>query len=418
MSLPIRKERAAGNPEKALELLSRTSLPEEEKNRLLYHIEAGLLYHLTGNYSESNKFFENAEWISDEMYTRSLSQEAAALLTSETILPYRGEYFDYLFVNYYKMLNYLYLGMFESALVEVRRINYKLSLFEEDAAMLHWLTGMLHRASGEESSALIEYMKAYRAYKETYPEKYGISLPESLKKDIAVFSRESRLPRIKEFPKDIRESYSPPKDYGSAIFIVETGLAPMKYAVHINADIPQHMRQEHDEVLADIYHISVSIPEYAPPEDPVRDISIRIGSENIKPDLAEDIGGLAIRKFNEKKPLILAQATARAVTKYVAYRAARGEDADDFLRVLLGSAVNIAGAITEEADTRSWLTLPGRVYVLREYLAPGDYNFNLQTISQSGRRGGEEGSFSLKQGEIKFILLRNNFTWIYDIFWI
>jgi len=69
-------------------------------------MEAGLLYHLAGRYAESNRFLENAEWISDELYTRSISKEAATLVTSDNILPYRGEYYEYLFTNYYKLLNY------------------------------------------------------------------------------------------------------------------------------------------------------------------------------------------------------------------------------------------------------------------------------------------------------------------------
>ena len=67
--VPVKNNIAAGDYEKALSSLEKSGLSQQSKNRLLYHLEAGLLYHLAGEYEQSNRFLENAEWISDELYT-------------------------------------------------------------------------------------------------------------------------------------------------------------------------------------------------------------------------------------------------------------------------------------------------------------------------------------------------------------
>ena len=48
---------------------------------------------------------------------------------------------------------------------------------------------------------------------------------------------------------------------------------------------------------------------------------------------------------------------------------------------MLGAIVgSVASAVTEQADDRMWRMLPGRVYVARGYLPPGDH-----TVSINGR---------------------------------
>ena len=403
----MRSHTASGEPLKGVEALERSGLHEQYRNRLLYHLEAGLLYHLAGKYRESNRFLESAEWISDEMYTRSLSLEAAALATSDNLLPYRGKYYDYLFINYYKLLNYLHLGSLESALVEVRRINHKLALFGEENAFLRWVTAVLHRHSGEYSSAFIDYLRAYRAYEKTYPEKFGVQMPRFLAEDIAVFCAETRHPRSLEFPPEVLASRRPPPpEYGSVIFIVETGFSPHKYEKRVDAEVPVSGREKDGEKVRETYILSISVPEYAPRRDTVTGVRLSLNGSETRLELAEDTGAAAVHYFEEERGRIIARAAARAAAKYAAYRTARGDDPENLLRRILGSVVNIAGSATERADTRSWLTLPDRIFMARKYLPPGEHNFSVDILTEEGRESSSGGTFSLDEGELKFVLLR------------
>lgn len=397
----VKADVKAANYKKALSNFEKTGIQNQERNSLLYHLEAGLLYHLAGNYEKSNQFLENAEWISDELYTKSISGEAASLVTSDNILPYRGETYEYLFTNYYKLLNYLYIGSLEDALVEVRRINHKLSLFKKDDAFMHYLTAMLYQHNIQDSDAFIEYKKAYNAYK-----KSKIKFPKQLSKDISVFCKESGFSRCKEFPKKILNTYSASREYSSVVFIVETGFIPNKSEERVEAAIPQNYRKKHAERFKDIYYLTVSLPKYTPLPDKIDRVSVNLNGKTYKIYMVDDIGAVAEMTLDEKKPKILAKAIARAVTKYIAYKSVKGKK-PDALKRLLSTSVNVLGAATENADTRSWLMLPNRIFLSRQYLAPGEYSFSLNLKSQKGiRKTTGTETFTIKNGETKFIVLR------------
>ncbi len=51
----------------------------------------------------------------------SISQETAALLTNQSVLPYRGRDYDRIMESTYQALNYLHLGKFDEARVELNR---------------------------------------------------------------------------------------------------------------------------------------------------------------------------------------------------------------------------------------------------------------------------------------------------------
>ena len=402
---PVKQGVKRGDIPGAVSRLKKTGLKEQEKNRLLYHLEAGLLYHLAGEYSRSNYFLERAEWISDELYTRSITSEAASLAVSDNLLPYRGEFYDYLFINYYKLLNYLHLGSLENALVEVRRINHKLTLFEKEFAFLHYLTAMLYHFNGQTSSAFIEYKKAYEAYKKKV--KKGIPFPLQLKKDISVFYRETKFSRCSEFPPEFLKYYKPPSDYGTVVFLVETNFVPYKYEERIDMAISQELKEKHSRKLSDVYYLSVALPEYAAPESAITSAVLNLGGQQKDMELVEDIGGRVIKHFNEEKAKIIARAIARAVTKYITYKSVKGKSDEDPLRRVLGTAVNIMGSVTERADTRSWLLLPNKIWLSRRYLKPGSYEFNIQLKPLSGSIiRTEKKTFTIKKGELKFIVLR------------
>jgi len=341
--------------------LKKSGLGKQEKNRLLYHLEAGLLYHLAGNYEKSNYFLERAEWISDEMYSKSLTGEAASFVTSDNIIPYRGEYHDYLFTNYYKLLNYLYLGSLDDALVEARRINHKLSLFKQDDAFIRYLTAILYHYNRQYSDAFIEYKKAYEVYKDIYRKKYGMPVPRQLAKDISVFCRESGFSRCREFPHEIRNVYSPPEEYGTVVFLIETDFVPHKIEKRIEAAIPQEYRKKYPAHFSDVYYLTVALPEYTAPENPLTEVSINLNGTHINAECVEDVGRIVYENFKDEEGGILIKTIGRAVMKYVAYKSVKGKSGGDedgsILRKVLGTTVNIIGAATEQADTRAWLTV-------------------------------------------------------------
>ncbi|GEM_PF-2788040 len=403
--MPVKTSLKTGAPENALEYFKETEISKEHRNRLLYHLEAGMLYHLAGKYERSNYFLERAEWISDEMYTRSISREAASMLTSDDFLPYRGEYYDYLFINYYKLLNFLHLGELEGALVEVRRLNHKLSLFDRKAGLFHYITALLHMHSGNESGAFIEFRKAWLAYSEKYSEKYNFSFPETLRRDLGVFCKETGFSRCSEIPSQYRAAPELSDSYGSVVFIVESGFAPYKEERRIEASLPQEYRDRHEE-LKNVYYLKIALPELVLNAESY-EMKLRVGHKSLNMDLIENVDKMVENHFEEEKNNIIARAVARAAAKYLTYRSVRGGESEEgSFRNILASVFNIFGTVTEQADTRSWITLPSRIFMNHLYLEPGEYDFEITTENSTPKSRRIEGDFKLNSGEMKFVVLR------------
>lgn len=198
------------------------SLEAEGRNRLLHHLELGLLYHLQGKYQQSNQYFNIAEQISEELYTTSLTEVVSESLTGASFSTYKGYDFESTFVGYYKTLNYLKLAeenegfdenKLDQALVEVRRLGNRLTVLTnetegyqeqnededdpgigvlnflkealgqtadttaleyKDDAFAHYLSAMLYEMGDEYDSARIEYQKAATAYDNGYAAQYKL----------------------------------------------------------------------------------------------------------------------------------------------------------------------------------------------------------------------------------------------------
>jgi hypothetical protein len=75
---------------------------------------------------------------------------------------------------------------------------------------------------------------------------------------------------------------------------------------------------------------------------------------------------------------------------------------------VLGFLVNAAGALTEAADTRSWETLPEKIYVADLTLPPGEHD--LRVLFQDAQGGtlfrDDLGKVTVESGKITLTRLR------------
>ena len=104
---------AAGNFEGALAQVDEAA---PKSSKLPYLFERGLVAHYADQLDVSNRAFEQAKLIAEELYTKSLSREIGALLTSDNIRSYAGTRYERILVHYYRGLNYAYLNQPDEAL--------------------------------------------------------------------------------------------------------------------------------------------------------------------------------------------------------------------------------------------------------------------------------------------------------------
>jgi len=94
----------------------------------------------------------------------------------------------------------------------------------------------------------------------------------------------------------------------------------------------------------------------------------RIASTNdVRAVVVSNLDALAAQAFQEKQSTMFVRAIVRGLVKYLAQQTADKKDEG------FGALVNILGMVTETADTRSWSTLPSRVYLARLDLPAGRY---------------------------------------------
>ena len=212
-----------GNFEQAASQIE-SALSAQGNDRLLYHLELGVIRHLEGDYAESNRLLENAARISESLKEASFSQSLVTLMSNPRNSPYAGNTHEEMMIYYYKALNYLAiagalpagnsrLDAIEGARVEARRLLLRLqalrnnegsyqdassreqstfaktlnvfsvlmgNLIDTDAltyrddALAHYLTGVSFEMNREYDNARISYRKAAESYEQGYAEQFRL----------------------------------------------------------------------------------------------------------------------------------------------------------------------------------------------------------------------------------------------------
>jgi len=114
-----------------------------------------------------------------------------------------------------------------------------------------------------------------------------------------------------------------------------------------------------------------------------------------------DVRGVALKSLQEKMPILLTRQAARAVSKVLAQQAAKEK---------FGAAgalgMMVYSVISENADLRSWLTLPENVQILRVSLPAGPQRLRLQSpnsllgteVAVDVKSGGKTIVYAVKTG--------------------
>jgi hypothetical protein len=372
----MEQEVAAGRPAAALAFLQKRDVAE--RDRVLYLLDEAMLLRLTGKYRKSNESFESAKKLMDDLSAVSASETATSLLVNDATRSYVGEPFEQALMHTYAALNYIDLHALDEARVEALQVEQRLKQLGEDEGALgqdpfaRYLAGMIYEAQGETSDALISYRDAYEAY-EAHAKLYGAVVPLALKQDLlrltAVLGIKDENKKFRKLFGDIKVA-SPKEraESGELIFLLHRGLAPVK--------------REHTAVIyppVSEVIVSVALPSYQERPTPAVHARLTLGPVTGETEQVENVNGIANATLQHEMPAITLRAVARAVAKYKMTKEARKSGGG-----AAGLITNLAGFLTERADTRSWLTLPGEVQMARVLVPPGDYKLRVEMVDGAG----------------------------------
>ncbi len=371
---------AANHPDLALQALERQS--KFSRDTVLYQLNRAMLLRQTGDYAGSNASFEIAKREIDKRSAISLTEQAGSLVVSEALKSYAGEDFERALIHLYAALNYLQLGERDSARVEALQVDLFLSelakkksdtphIYREDA-FCRYLAGMIYEELGEWSDALISYRKAYEAY-EKYAVTFGVETPSFLKEDLVrltdrVGITDEHKKYVEEFKLGDWQTVAQRQEMGEVVVVVHNGLAPIKRSRVARVIDPGSGQL-----------ISIALPDYQDRYDPVHKIVVDIDGRSVAAEPAQNINAIAHRTLEMRLPALTAKAIARAVVKYNLTRQAQHNQGD-----LAGFITNVAGALTEIADTRSWITLPQTIYIARVPIAAGNHHAAVKLYGAGG----------------------------------
>ncbi|MEJ2720534.1 MAG: hypothetical protein P8181_05265 [bacterium] len=382
--------------------LRRIERIDKSSSELLYLYEKGLVLHYDNEWAESNLALEAAEHLYDDLYTKSLSRAVGSLFTSDNVLKYRGERYEAALIHYYKILNYLYLGDPEGALVECRKLNERLNAFADEADSLYfddpflqYLTGMVYLDNGELGDADVSLRAALRAY-ERLGNRWGVEMPRSLGCDL-IMCAETRgdLTAAEAY----RDSLGGCDTTGVAVgagtlnLFIESGYTA--YKVETNVVLPIYKDEIDDNVDKDAlavtlvdrygrpvdahrklsYLLRVAVPELVVSPEPFMDAGIRVcvegGDIGGRAPVVENVDRLTVEAFEARRGLIMLKTVSRALAKYLAKKGVESKEA------WAGWLVNAFNVATESADTRSWATLPQTIRMARLVLPEGTHDVEL-----------------------------------------
>ncbi len=449
----LRDDLASGDFDRALATLEKNA---SDRDRLLNLLERGAFLHYADRWSESNAAFQAAEEVAADLYTKSISQGALSLLTSDESIDYRGEAFELAMVPYYRALNYIYLGERAEAVVEARKASLLLRQHAEhdlgalgaldperdtspdeilkNDAFLHYFAALVYEWGGDVNDAFIAFRHAADAYHDAAGA-LALSTPPWLSDDLrrtgAALGFADELARLPAaFPAVFATDAdsvaggafaAPGAGRGEVVLLLELGFVPQKHQNELNVPVLKTDRRDDRIVWArDLrgrlrpgwsageqkieYWLRVAVPELVSSRPSLRGARVTAVDAGVHANALpiEDLEGRALAAFKAREGTIWLKTIARGLAKYGVKQAA------DQKGWLAGAMANVLGAATEKADTRAWLTLPNRICMARLRLPPGRHDLRVALLDDRGLVLREEtiAGVAVKSGDRVFLSRR------------
>ncbi len=374
---------------------------KQDKDQLLYMMEAGYMFHIAGDYKLSNYILQKASAIA-KLKPISISKQVKSLLTNQRATNYRGEDFEKVLIRMYSGINYLMLGNYDEARVEFKGLNEELAKIKVEGKakykqniMAKYLTGIAFEAIADKLKdeedlefALIEYRQINRL----------------MPRFRMAFGDTRRLDRRMDSNKkwDIKK--------GELILIFQSGRgavkksrggllesADMKANIHIHLSrISLKQGVTIAAILLALKNAENPIPKFVKRSNLAKYVKIIIDGKTYRTQMLENIEQTAIKNLEDDYVNLKAKLAASIVTK-AAVSIAAGIAAKQIAKKMGAGAFSgligqVAGAGTGAAlfsqmkpDLRCWHTLPANLQIGRVSLDPGKHRMELQYISRRNR---------------------------------
>ena len=383
-----------------LQTLQSSKLKKQSRNRLLYHLELAMIYDRLGRLKKSRREFARAAKLAEDLYTTSISKEAASYLVSSDAAEYGGEDYEKIFIHTMLAMSYLRSNDLQAALVEARRINLRLhainrghgdaqNRYNEDA-FARYLAAMIHEVDGNVDSAFIDYRHAWQLYRREFKIFNDAYVPSQVA--VALYHISRRAERKVE--PAVRKVLSSAER--------RRGKRQAEVAV-----IHQFGRIASKEAREFLFPLEQQLVRFSFPVVVARRVAYGRSGVILQASGRERfIAAEQMLNLDQVAKVALEDRRARLTAKQVTRLIAKGVLTDQVQRrfgALAGVAFNVYAAFTETADTRSWSLLPARIAVTR-FAFPAGQALNMTVVSNGVTMAMHR--LRLKRGELKLYVSR------------
>jgi hypothetical protein len=376
------------------------------KNDLLLNLEKGELMRIGTRYKDSLAAFEIADSKVSQWEANAKSAPAqvmaqmGALFTGDSSREYEGQDYEKVMLTTRMAMDRINLGDLDTARVDIKRTHEREAVIaafrakETDAAeqeakekgirpggkelngypvetlndpevlklkngfqnaLSHYLSGFVYEVLNEPGLAAPGYRKAIE-----------------LRPDLPVLEEGLR-------GLDSRTGFRKQKGMTDVLFVIESGNAPARKSQKVAFPVPTGRG---------LITVSLAFPVIYPDNDAQTISQIALGSQILPTALITDFNVMARKSLKDELPAIQLRSAVRAVGKGIMQ-----DQVNKQLGALGGLIGNAVAAATEpDADDRLWRSLPGRVFIARSSIAPGQYELRIpgqpdagKTLAVSGR---------------------------------
>lgn len=387
-----------GAVKQAIDVLEKNNAPgviTKDKD-ILYYLEKGELLTLDGNYPEGKDAWLKAdefvrEW-EDSVKTdpSKVIGDIGSYLVNDKTRRYEGQDYEKVMLSTNLTLSHIMQGNYDLARIEMKKTFEREKLIEsfrekeydklqEDAktnnvtadvkqmkdypmaeldtpevnslkngfqnAFAHYLAGYFFEVTGESSLAEPGYRNALQL------------APNSRLVQAGLKNVGRRKPGAKE---------------SDVLFVIESGFAPSWKSITVPIPIPKSK--------GGLMVTPLSFPLLKAENKGFVPSVVTVSGKQLPVETLTNIDAMARRLLKDQMPGILLRTVIRAVLKSAAQdQAYKGG-------LVLGLAANVATVVSEQADDRSWRTLPERISVARATLPQGTQLIEFQTANGSFRK--------------------------------
>ncbi|MCR5505105.1 MAG: hypothetical protein K6E94_06130 [Elusimicrobiaceae bacterium] len=331
------------------------------------------------NYSTNTlTLLTEAENRQADLYAKSISQKLATFIVNGYTEPYRLKYFELGYLFFYKILAYLQQNNLQDAVVETRTMVFFLDKLRNDTGkddpFLQYFASQLFLMWGAYSDARICKENAENGYSR-YADSYA-KMPARV--------------NITEY------------DYNKGLLTVQhlNGMIPFLiskrtmvawnrfgYAIGTTGGYESVDQNVLASALAGAYGNAIAVALPAVQEVPYRVKGSRLlvdGQVAAETTLASNLTYWFQKNFDEEYNKIFISSAVRAGTKFLITKAAQKKmsQKDDTMGMIVDVLFTSLFTATENADTRSWFTLPAQIREANVLVEEGKHEIKLQLLDE------------------------------------